>query len=93
MTVKRVGVIESVDNDTKIVQFLGYGTYLGDFPQTEGLDDFGLDDMEINVPTIKMDNGCTIYGTNVSFWASDESIQESFREFKGKGYTINHVVL
>jgi len=91
MTEKRVGVIKTVDSDTKMIHFLGYGSYLGDFPETEG-NDLGFADMEINVPTIKMDDGSVVKGTNVSFWSSEESIQESLSDYKSKGYTINHVV-
>jgi hypothetical protein len=86
---ERVGVIESVDSDNKIVKFLGYGEYLGEEPMNEGTADLGFDGLTIDVPVIKLDSGDTVYGSDVAFWSSQESMEESIVDYLNRGFQVN----
>ena len=86
---ERVGVIESVDTDKKIVNFMGYGDYVGEEAMNEGSADLGFDGMSIDVPVIKLDSGEKVYGSDVAFWSSQESVEESIVDYLNRGYKIN----
>ena len=83
---KILGIIESVNDEKKIVNLLGYGEYLGTFPVMD--DEFGL---EIDTPKVRMEDGSELFISNVCFFSDKESIEESMSDYKNKGYQINHV--
>ena len=87
---KRVGVISKVDVDGKVVEFLGYGNYLGEYPM-EGADDLGFADLQVNVPHIRLDCGETVCGIDASYWSSEDSMKESLIDYENRGFIVKNL--
>jgi len=82
---KELGIIESVDNDNKVFNLLGYGTYLGEYDKSVD----GLDDITVKTPKVRLENGKEVWVDEYNFFASRQRIEEMVAEYKNKGYTIN----
>jgi len=87
MNKKILGLVESIDDKNKIVNFLGYGEYLGQFPKP--IEDF--DDMTAETPKVKLDNGKEVWCDEVSFYSEKSSMEFTIADYKNRGYTINVV--
>jgi len=93
MTTKRIGVIESVNEKEKLINFYGYGEYLGEFtlPDEIAEADFGLVGMGISTSKVKLENGKEIWVSGSVWYASEESMKDELLKYEKKGYTIKHV--
>ena len=94
----RVGAILSVDPDTKIVEFLGYGVYEGQFP-VEGLaaviEAFTgekADPDDILNPRIKLDDGVVVWGYQ-AWWAPEDIIRKKIERLSADGFDIKSSVV
>jgi len=85
MVKKELGIIESVDSETKEFNLLGYGMYMGEFDKP--VEDF--DDITVKTPKVKLENGQEVWVDEYNFFASRSRIEEMVAEYKNKGYTIN----
>ena len=81
---KRMGLIESVDSKNKIVNLLGYGEFLGDFPKKFD------DGFDVNTPKIKLDSGEEVWGSDVSYFSEASEIKQLITDYKNRGYTIKN---
>jgi hypothetical protein len=83
MTIKRMGLIESIDDKNKTVKILGYGNYLGDFPK---MDDFiGI---KVDTPKIQLDNGNVVWGTDSAFFGETETVEQLIADYKNRGFSV-----
>lgn len=92
----RVGAIIGVEN--KIVTFLGYGVFEGDFYPEDAVG-FIANALRFNVekgkakkedktnPRIKLDNGGSVYGCEC-WWGSEEKVKKELEKYKKAGYEI-----
>ncbi len=78
---ERVGAILDANRDTKEVRFFGYGVYEGDHPVGIG------DNLTIDNPRIKLDNGDVIWGFEC-WWGSEVKIKEQLKAYEEAGYKI-----
>ena len=85
----RAGAIISADKETKIVQFAGYGVYVGDIVPPPGIGLFGLDfhDMGKTNPKIELDNGSVIWGCQC-WWGHEEAVKKQIESYKQNGYDV-----
>ena len=84
---KRVGAILS--DKGGIVEFLGYGTYLGDLvPETDDVKFLGksLKKIDRAIPCIKLDSGKKVYGCEC-WYGGEQKIKEMLANAK----EIKHV--
>jgi len=89
----KVGAFISTDPETKKLFFLGYGIYEGDtIPSkeargflAEGLREYGRPN-----PTLKLENGDTVYGCEC-WWGAEARIKQQIEECQKAGYTIEIV--
>lgn len=82
----RLGIIESVSISDKIVNFIGYGEYLG---ETNLEDDLGLG-VDITISEVKLDSGRKIQLVS-GYWADEEIIAKELENYKKDGYKINQI--
>lgn len=87
----RVGAILSADK-TGVVQFLGYGTYLGDRPCPVGPFGMSIDEMKAAArehgveyrpftnPCIKLDNGRHVWGMQC-WWGPESKVKEILAKY------------
>lgn len=73
----RVGAILSADPQTSTVNFLGYGTYEGNFVPPFG----PLNTLHILNPRIKLDSGETVWGCEC-WWGSEARIKATLAKAK-----------
>lgn len=75
----RVGCILS--SDDKKVEFLGWGSYIGDTIPTKDAGGFGpiLHEMGRANPTIRLDNGDLVYGCEC-WWGSVKRVKDIIKE-------------
>lgn len=85
----RVGAILGADQDTKVLKFLGFGTYAGDFVPREavGFMADGLIEYEIPNPRIDLDDGHVVYGCEC-WWGSETAIRQQLDGYREKGWAI-----
>ena len=88
----KVGVIESVDTTNKIVNFAGYGEYLGEhnLPSEILEEDFGLTDMEVTASKILLDSGREVWASGSVWYTDEENMKVTLEEYEAEGYTINN---
>ena len=85
----RVGAFISARDDDKVIEFLGYGEYVGcEVPPEE----VGGYNMGLPNPKIKLDNGETVWGCQC-WWGPEVSIQRKLKEYEAAGYTIRTMTL
>lgn len=66
------------------IQFLGYGTYLGDeIPEA-------LSMHSIENPKIQLDTGQIVWGYEV-WWSDEEAMRRRVRDWENSGFTITMV--
>ncbi len=81
---ERVGaILKAADG---VVEFLGYGVYVGDFVPKEaaGFMADGLREVEMSNPKIELDDGEVVYGCEC-WWGSEEKVKkmlETYDEIK-----------
>jgi hypothetical protein len=94
---ERVGALLGVKN--KVVDFLGYGVYEGDFdpddptyePNAVGLvHDMATMRGHFLNPRIKLDSGKTVWGCEC-WWGSEEQMKEEIERYKIAGFSIKDV--
>lgn len=86
----RVGAILS--SDAESVQFLGWGTYLGNFvPEDGGVALFGelLMKFDIANPKILLDNGDVVWGFEC-WWGPEEKIRKMIGSRRVESVSINN---
>jgi len=98
---ERVGAILSVEN--KMVNFLGYGVYEGDFYPEEAVGMIAEIKQDLvktgemtketyTNPRIRLDNGSIVYGCEC-WWGSERIIKEKMDYYLKNGYTIIDVCI
>lgn len=81
----RVGIIESIDNEAKIISLIGFGVFVGN--EMVENEDIGI---EVEVPRIELDTGSVFINSNGYYWASEEVIKADLEEYINKGYEIKY---
>lgn len=87
----RVGVI--FGSDEKVVEFLGYGVYEGDFVPENAVG--AIAEMAKRYtghgnPRIRLDNGKVVWGCEC-WWGSEEAVNKKIEQMKAGGYEIKEV--
>lgn len=83
----RVGAILSDGDGTQIIQFLGFGTYDGDFVPPKEVGGFNLG---IPNPRLTLDNGSVVWGCEC-WWGSETTIQARLIQWLGQGWAIEQL--
>lgn len=78
----RIGAI--LGSDGKVVRWLGYGVYEGDFVPPKEIGGFNLG---FPNPRLKLDNGDVVWGCEC-WWGSEKGIIEQLEKYRANGYTI-----
>jgi len=75
-----------------VVEFLGYGTYEGDFVPDADAGGLAADCCEAKArnPRIRLDNGDVVWGGEC-WWGPEESFRKNMEEYKAMGYEIKEV--
>lgn len=83
----RVGAV--LGSEEKVVQFLGYGVYEGDFVPAEavGFMADALRENDITNPKIRLDNGRIVYGCEC-WWGPEGAVKKRIEGWKTAGYQI-----
>jgi len=79
---KRVGIIESVVDEDKKVNFIGYGEYFEEEIDFEGI--------PVTTPRARMENG-TIIELENHYFSDAESMQIKLDEYINKHYDVINV--
>lgn len=88
-TTKRVGAIYSIDEQSKNIQFLGYGQFLGcEIPDEDamGVAETVRSSGSTN-PKILLDSGEVVWGAEC-WWSNESEIKAEIEEYKKAGYKI-----
>jgi len=94
----RIGAILSVDGNAKIIEFLGYGVYEGQFPVEalaefiEGMTGEKASQEDILNPRMKLDNGQTVWGYQV-WWGPEDAIKDQVADLVSSGFKVKNVVI
>lgn len=85
----RVGAILSSSEDPKEVQFLGYGTYVGERVPLEAVGWMAevLREEAIENPCIVLDDGSVVYGCEC-WWTSETAMKKRLASHAADGYRI-----
>lgn len=88
----KVGVIESVDEAKKIINFAGYGEYIGEFdiPNDVLEEEYGFSDIPVSASKIRLENGREIWASGAVWYSDEESMRVTLEEYEAEGYTIKH---
>ena len=88
----RVGAILGSNKQTKVIDFLGYGVYEGDYVPQEAVGMMAdmLKEHKVNNPCIKLDSGQKVYGCEC-WWGSEEQVKEQLEDAVKQGYTVKDV--
>lgn len=89
-TVTRVGAIAGGDEDNKVLDFFGYGTYMGYKNPTPEVIFMGQPHPGTPNPQIKLDSGDIVWGCEC-WWGKEEDVKERIEKYKEKGFTINTI--
>jgi len=86
----KVGVIESIDDKNKVVNFAGYGEYVGEFNLPEEIleAEYGLIDMEVSASKIRLESGKDIWASGAVWYSDEESMKITLEEYEAEGFTI-----
>ena len=86
----KVGVIESVDDVNKIINFAGYGEYVGEFKIPDAIleEEYGFVDMEVSASKIRLESGREIWASGAVFYSDEESMKVTLEEYEADGFTI-----
>lgn len=92
---ERAGALIGSNAETKVVQFLGYGTMLADcIPGEEAVGMFAdmAREAQITVPAIQLDgdNAPIVYGPEVWF-SGEEAMRQRVARWEEMGWTIQRV--
>ena len=89
---QRAGAVISASEETKIVEFAGYGVYKGDEVPPKGIEFMGMDLHEMNHtnPRIDLDNGHTVWGCQC-WWGSEKAIEDKMKAYLLNGYELSTV--
>lgn len=87
---ERAGAILSAKNN--VVEFLGYGVYVGDEIPTEACSDIADDliALKLTNPKIQLDNGEIVYGCEC-WWGPEDDLKEKIKEWSDNNYTIREI--
>ena len=95
---ERVGAILGSNHEEKTIEFLGYGTYVGDeFPYSavgltaEAAKEVGESTgQQFKNPKIELDDGTVVWGCEC-WWGGADGMREALNKWVKQGYTIQHV--
>ena len=82
----RLGIIQSVSPSDRVVNFIGYGEYIG---ETHLEDDLGLG-VDITISEVLLDSGKKVQ-LSFGYWADEEIISKEIENYKNEGYKINQI--
>ena len=89
----RVGALLGIDGKLKIIQFLGYGEYVGDrVPDVSAagmLAELARFMLREN-PKIKLDSGQIVWGCEC-WWSPEDEMKEKILEYEKQGYIVETV--
>lgn len=88
----RVGAILGSNEGTMTIEFLGYGTYTGDFIPSDAVGFMGktIAKLERTNPRIDLDSGQHVWGCEC-WWGSEDIVKERLEFWTGNGHTIVNV--
>ena len=86
----KVGVIESIDDANKIVNFAGFGEYVGecDIPDDILEAEYGFVDIAVSAPKIRLESGEEIWASGSVWYSDEESMKVTLEEYEAEGFTI-----
>jgi hypothetical protein len=90
---ERVGAILGANAETKIVKFLGYGTFQGcevPSPDASGWMAESLRKHQRSNPKILLDSGKVVWGCEC-WWGPEDDIKAKIERYKSQGFTIVEV--
>ena len=89
----RVGALLGVDGELKVIQFLGYGKYVGDQVPDEGavggLAELARAMLKEN-PKIELDSGQVVWGCEC-WWSPEDEMKKTILEYGKQGYVVETV--
>jgi hypothetical protein len=102
----RVGAILGANKEEKVVDFLGFGVYLGALPvdneavglMAEVRREFQREHPELasrpgtGNPKIQLDSGETVYGCEC-WWGGETNVKKRLDEYRKDGWTVREVTV
>lgn len=87
---KKVGVIYNANPQSKTVEFLGYGTYMGDFIPVEavGFSAQWHRDNSKKCGKVRLTNGKVVYSCECWLGSSAFNIRNKIKKYKKEGWKI-----
>ena len=85
--IKRLGIIKSIDVDNKIIDFLGYAKYIGQFDKK--IEEFDM--LVLTDKAILENNNEEVWLDDYSYFSDSDSIDKLIEEYKKDGYVINNI--
>lgn len=84
-----VGAILGGDGETKVLKFLGFGTYVGDSVPVEAVGFLaeGLIEHQCPNPKIQLDDGQVVYGCEC-WWGPAAYVRKQLDGYRKLGWTI-----